>query len=320
MLRDRRLEIILVAVIVVLAAFYARASYIPTWSNRHVEIGAEKLNLDLGEPSPWFSAWSIGDGQAYAVIAADPSGVKLGQEIKEPAYRFARAGYSWLAALLTLGVDELVPYGLALVGAASLAGTLVLAIALRDRLGWKTWLLTANPAIFLGFAGDTSEPLGALLLAATLASGSMSLAVALGVTRPTYLLALLGRWKPFGLGLAAAIALGVYSLWRFGLEGAAVGGGRIGIPLFGYLESPSLAGSLLGVLALITAIIGVARRDWTWFVVGLFVLSFGPNVTSNPINAWRAAGLMPVLWAFGPGHEVLDVLRSRSAARVGSVA
>lgn len=165
MLRERRLEIILVVIIVVLGAFYARAAYIPTWAERHVEIAAEKLNLDVGEPPKWFSAWSLGDGQAYAVIAADPSGVKLGQEIKEPAYRFSRAGYSWLAAVFTLGNESWVPYGMALAGAASLIGILALAIALRGRLGWRSWLLIANPALYLGFAGDTSEPLGVLLLA-----------------------------------------------------------------------------------------------------------------------------------------------------------
>ena len=92
MLKEHRLEIVLAGAIVVMGAFYARAVYIPTWADRHVEVASEKLNLEFGDPSRWFSAWSIGDGQAYAVIAADPSGVKLGQEIKEPAYRFSRKG------------------------------------------------------------------------------------------------------------------------------------------------------------------------------------------------------------------------------------
>ncbi len=320
MIRERRLEITLVAIIVVLGAFYARAAYIPTWADRHVEVAAEKLNLDVGEPTKWFSAWSIGDGQAYAVIAADPSGVNLGQEIKEPAYRFSRAGYSWLAALVTLGNDDFVPYGLALVGAVSLIGTLALAIVLRGRLGWRAWLLTANPAIYLGFAGDTSEPLGALLLAVAFSTGSVWVAAALGVTRPTYLLALLGRWKLVAWGLGSALVLGVYSLWRFGFEGTGVDGGRIGLPPAGYFENPSLAGWVLALLAVTTVAIGVKYRDWTWVVIGVFVLSFGYEVTVNPINAWRAAGLMPVLWAFGPGHELPSMSRSPVASDVRSTA
>ena len=318
MLKEHRLEIILAATIVVLGAFYARAAYIPTWAERHVEIASDELNIELGEPSRWFSAWSIGDGKAYAAIAADPSGVKLGQEIKEPAYRFSRAGYSWLAAAVTLGKDALVPYGMALVGAASLAGTLALAIALRGRLGWRSWLLIANPALYLGFAGDTSEPLAALMLALAMSSGSIWAAIALGVTRPTYLLALAGRWKLVAGGLGSAVALGIYSLWRFGLDGAAVGGGRIGFPLAAYFESPTPAGWLLGFLAVVTIVIGVKRRDWTWVAVGVFVLSFGSDVTPNPINAWRAAGMLPVLWAFGPGYEMVRPSESVEEPAVGA--
>ena len=62
MLKEHRLEIVLAAAIVVMGAFYARAVYIPTWADRHVEVTSEKLNLEFGDPSRWFSAWSIGDG------------------------------------------------------------------------------------------------------------------------------------------------------------------------------------------------------------------------------------------------------------------
>jgi hypothetical protein len=215
--------------------------------------------------------------------------------------------------LVTFGIDELVPYGLALVGAASLAGTLVLAIALRDRLGWKTWLLTANPAIYLGFAGDTSEPLGALLLALALANGSILGVILLGVTRPTYLLGLITRWKLLIWGVGAAVALGGYSLWRFGLEGAQVDGGRIGPLLTAYFENPSVTAWVLVVSALVTVILGLRARDWAWVLGGLFVLSFGHDVTLDPVNALRAAGFLPILWGFGPGY----VLPTASSSEVG---
>ena len=219
---------------------------------------------------------------------------------------------------MTLGKDKLVPYGLALVGAASLAGTLALAITLRDRIGWRSWLLITNPALYLGFAGDTSEPLAALMLALAMSSGSLWAAIALGVTRPTYLLALAGRWRLVVGGLGAAVALGMYSFWRFGLSGTTVGGGRIGFPLAAYFENPSVAGWLLGVLAVVTIVFGVRHRDWTWVAVGVFMLSFGSDVMPNPINAWRAAGLMPVIWAFGPGYRAPGLSRAGDVSPIGS--
>lgn len=107
------------------------------------------------------------------------------------------------------------------------------------------------------------------------------------------------------VGLVATGFLGVYSLWRFGTEQFIPRGGRIGLPLIGYFDNFSVGGWLLALAAATTVVIGARRRDWTWVVVGVFVLSFGTEVTENPINAWRAAGLVPVLWAFGPGYRAV---------------
>lgn len=299
----RRTEIALVVLIVALGACFARAAYIPPFADRHVALASEKYDIDFGTPPKWFSAWSIGDGQAFAVIAADPTGGKLGEEIREPAYRFARAGFGWLAALMSLGEETWIPYGMALVGALAIVGNLLLAVKLRPRLGPKAWFLILNPAIYLGFAGDTAESLGALLLTASLAFGSVMPAIALGVTRPTYLIALWGRWRQLGAGVAAAMLLALYSLLRFGLEQFVAVPGALGPPLLAYLESPTGAGLLLAGLALATSLIGVRRRAWPWVITGVFVLCAGPNVTPDPINAWRAAGPLLVLWAFGPSHE-----------------
>ncbi len=43
-------------------------------------------------------------------------------------------------------------------------------------------------------------------------------------------------------------------------------------------------------------------RDWSWVIAGLFVLCFGPDVLGDPVNAWRVAGFLPVLWAFGTNY------------------
>ena len=286
--------------IVLLTAFYVRAEYIPPWADRNLEIAEEKWGLPVAEAGEWFSAWTLGDGQAFAVIAADPLGLEFGDELREPGYRFQRAGYSWLAWAASAGQPRLVPYALALVGALAVVGTLVLAISLRDRLGPSAWFLVLNPALYIGFAGDTAEPLAILLLGLTLASNSIWAAMALGVTRPDYLLAALGRWRPFLAGLVAAALLALYAIFRFGLEGVIPSGGRLGLPLVGYFQHPSVAGWSLALLAIGTGLIGIRHRNWTWVAVGLFVLCFSYDVLETPVNAWRAAGLMPVMWAFGP--------------------
>ncbi len=290
----------MVSVIVLLGAFYVRAEYVPPWAERNLEIAEEKWDLPVSDVSPWFSAWTLGDGQAYAVIAADPLGLRFGDDLREPGYRYQRAGYSWLVWAASGGQAGLIPYALGLVGALAVIGSLLLAISLRERLGPAAWFIVLNPALFIGFAGDTAEPLAILLLGLTLASNSVLAAIALGVTRPDYLIAALGRWKPFLAGIAAAALLAAYAVFRFGLEGLIPNGGRLGLPLAGYLEHPSLAGWVLAALAAGTGVIGIKYRNWTWVAVGLFVLCFSYDVLEFPVNAWRAAGLMPVLWAFGP--------------------
>lgn len=300
MIRKRPLEIMLVSVIVLLFAFYARYEYIPNFGDQHVAVASERYNIDFGQPGPWFSAWSLGDGQAFAVIAADPTGGLLGVEVKEPVYRFARAGYGWLAGALIFGNTHLIPFALAAVGSASVIALLLVAVKLRDRLGPKAWLIILNPAVFLGFAGDTTEPLGVLVLTLAMASSSVWAAIALGVTRPTYALALLGRWVSFAVAVAAAVGLLVYSLFRFGLD-EGLSGGRFDLPLVAYFEHSTIAGWLLALAALVTTLIGVKSRNLAWVVSGVAVLMLGTDVTENPVNLWRAAGMLPVLWAFGPG-------------------
>lgn len=303
MAAPRRIELILAILVVVSGALFARAAYIPPFPDRHVALASERYDTEFGAPSEWFSAWSVGDGVVYAVIAADPTGGKLGVEIKEPGYRFARAGYGWAVAIVSLGEENLIPHGLAAVGVIALTATVVLAIRLRYRLGAKAWLLVLNPAVYLGFAGDTAEPLAAFLLAVSLATGSLWASAALGVTRPTFLVGVAGRWRQLGAGAAAAFVLGLYSLWRFGLEMMIPPGGALGFPALAYLRHPTPTGWLLLIAAVVTLWIGIRHRDLSWIITGILVLSFGPQVTVNPINAWRAAGPLSVLWAFGPGYE-----------------
>ncbi|HLF41916.1 MAG TPA: hypothetical protein VJA46_00145 [Acidimicrobiia bacterium] len=301
MWRERRLETLIVAAIVLLTAFYVRAEYIPHWAERNLELAEQKWELPISHVGPWFSAWTQGDGQAYAVIASDPLGLDIGDDLKDAGYRYQRAGFSWLVWVGSGGQADLIPYAMAAVGALAVIGTLILAISLRKRLGPSTWFLVLNPALYIGFAGDTAESLAILFLGLALASSHLWAGVVLGVTRPDYLLALLGRWKTFTYGVVAAALVVGYATVRFGIESLFPDGARVfGSPLAGYIETPSLAGWVLALLAAVTLAIGVRFRNWTWAVVGLYVLCFSYTVVLDPVNAWRAAGLIPVLWAFGP--------------------
>jgi hypothetical protein len=304
MQREHRLEVVIVSVIVLMAAFYVRAEYIPTYAEQHLVEASTTWDLPVSGVGKWFSAWTLGDGQAFAVIAADPLGLEFGDQLKDPGYRYQRAGYSWLVWAGSGGQRGLIPYAMAAVGGLAVIGTLILAISLRQRLGPAAWFLVLNPALYIGFAGDTAEPLAILLLGLALASSRPWAGAALGLTPPAYLLALLGRWKTFAYGVVAAALLVGYAIVRFGFESLFPEGARLfGPPLVGYLENPTLAGLALAAAAVVTAGVGVRHRNWTWVVVGLYILCFSYTVVLDPVNAWRAAGLMPVLWAFGPRDQ-----------------
>lgn len=296
-----RVEIVLVVAIVLVTALYVRYLFIPPFPDLQVQASEQKYGFDVGDPGPWFSAWSVGDGQAYAMIAIDPTGQKLDEAIEETTYRFSRAGFGWAAAAFSLGQDHLVPYGLAVASVLSLVGLIAVTIKLRQQLGRRAWLIVLNPALFIAVGGDTSESLAILLLAIAIGWGSWAAALALGVTSPTFLVAVWGRWRLVVAGVSSAAALATCSFFAFGSESFMPHGGRLGLPLVAYFEHPSIWGASLAVVAMVTIGVGLRARDWAWVVAGLFVLCFGWDVLREPSNAWRAAGFIPVLWAFGPG-------------------
>lgn len=292
----------LAAAVVAVVAFWARAVYVPPFADRHVAASEEKYHYDVGIPGEWFSAWSLGDGQAYVLIALDPTGDKLAEEVEISAYRFTRAGYGWATWVFSLGRARLVPYALAVVGGLAVVANLAVAVRLRERLGPRAWILLINPAVYMGFAGDTSEPLGVLFLTLAMSTGSWVAAVALGVSRPTYLAALWGRWRTFLPGLAGTVLIVTYGLLALRPERLLPGGG-LALPLVAFVRNWSIWGTLLAASALATLVVGWLRRDWAWALSALFVLCFGVEVLVNPTNAWRTAGFLPVLWAFGPNYE-----------------
>ncbi len=305
-----RLEVWLVGIVLAAVALLYRYAWIPdSWQEvlHHAEVSG---GLALGRVGRWFSAWAAGDGQAFAVIAADPLGLDEGWRLAEPAYRYGRAGFGWLAWVASLGQEEWVPYGLAIVGLATTVASFLLAARLRSHLGVRAWLIAFNPAVVIALAGDTAEGLGALALAWALASGRWWASAALGVIRPTFLVALVGRWRCLLWGLGTAVTFGVLWILRFGFEPTQYGG-RLGLPSAGYIEQPSLMTVGFAFFALLTLVLGLRHRDWGWVASALLVLCFRGDVLGAAHNGLRAVGMLFVLWAFGPRYSPQ---RARTAA------
>lgn len=301
--RPSRREILLVALVVAMVTIgYRWAWTAPLWQE-HLASASELWGIPVEDAGRWFSAWTVGDGQAYALIASDPLGLDIGAQLGQPAYRYARAGFGWLAWIASFGQRELVPYGLAAVGALSIFGCLMLAIRLRPSLGPSSWLIVLNPAVFIGFAGDTAETLAVLVLALGLTGGGSWWGALLGAVRPTYILALLSRVEAFFSGLAIALVMAALWMLRFGVDLGQFGG-RIGFPLVGYVEAPSIHSIGLLVFALVSVVVGVRARNLAWIASGIFVVCFTVGVLEEAVNSWRAGGLLVTLWAFGPYHRV----------------
>jgi hypothetical protein len=310
---DPRREAWIVGIGVVVLAILARYAWLPNAWEFALQQAADTWGLPVTDVGRWFSAWALGDGQAFAVIAADPLGLEIGDRLGYPAYRYGRAGFGWLAWAASLGRAEWVPYGLAIVGSLAVVATLVLAVRLRPSLGPKAWLIILNPAVFIAFAGDTAETLGIFALALAISSGYWWASAAVGVIRESYIVALVGRWRSMVWGLASALLLAVLWALRFGFESGQYGG-NLGLPLIGYFEAPSLQAAVLAVVAATTLAVGLRFRDWGWVASGLFVLCFTHWVVESPVNGWRAAGLLFVIWAFGPGYVAPERASSKRSA------
>lgn len=295
-------EFVLVAIIAVAGCVLTLLAWVPAnWQEALHHVNSE-FGVPIDGIGPLFSRWSLGDGQAFAVIASDPLGGGIGSMLGDPAYRYSRSGFGWLAWLFTLGHPRFVPYAFVVIGAASVIGLLVLARRLRPVIGPSIWLLVVNPAVYLAFAGGTAEALGVFLLALALATGNWWWSVGLAAVRPTFLLATVRHRRLFVPGVATALVVTIFVSLRFGFLLGEYGG-RIVFPFEGYFSTSTLGSwSVLGA-SLLTAVVGVRRRNLTWVLGGILLLLLSGEVVGNFRNAWRAAGFLPVLWAFGADYR-----------------
>lgn len=271
----------------------------------------------IGPKSAFFASGLDGDGATFTIVALDPLGRDKGHLLRNPSYRYMRFGYPWLAKGITLGVDDAILLGLTVVGMAAVGVTAFLASRLSESRGPWAWLLVANPALILGALRDTAEPLGVTLLTLAILSGSVWAGLALAFVRPTFLVAVAGRWRIFLIAGAVAGVSKLFWSWHFG-ESPLKGGFALDWPMAGVIASPTLLGWAVIVSALITAAVGVIKRDWAWMLSGVLVICLGQVVVDTPTNAVRAAGFLPVLWAFGPGFKsngsLRDLFRLRESA------
>jgi hypothetical protein len=297
LLRDDRVRrglfIALLSVIAVLVVRYSVSS--PT-----DQLHYEKWDADFGSWPDIFYTGAGGDGEVFAVLASDPFGSGQTQFIFHIVYRYSRIGFSWAAWALSFGDETLVLPALVVIGLLAVGGVGFASGFLRERLGWRSWILVLNPALYIGSIGDTAEPLAILLLLFTMVGTGTFAAVALATTRPDYVVALFGRWKLVLIAGFTALIVGITAVAIFDAPLLDSPPGVFSPPFVAYFVEPSIAGFLVLGAGLATGVVGVMRRNFAWVGSGLLVLVLGTGVTRDPINAVRVAGLLPVLWAFGP--------------------
>lgn len=295
---------LIAAMALVLMAVMVRAVVATPADHRHFEVVEGLTNLDFGSWPYFFYTSGGGDGEIFAVLAADPLGFDASQSIPHVIYRYSRVGSSLLAWIISLGRDALVLPALAFVGLVSIAGVGFLAGYHRERLGAKAWLLILNPALLNGFIGDTAEPLAIFLLTLILVGSGNALApIGLAITRPTYAASLVERTRPLVIAIGAAVAVRLFAWWRFSGSIFDSPDSVFAPPLMAYLSEPGIVSIFVGLAAVGTLAMGITNKNWTWLASGAFVTCIGPAVLAHPVNLVRAAGMIPVVWALVPLHR-----------------
>lgn len=263
---------------------------------------------------PVLLPWTIGDGQAFVVLAADPLARGPLGELGIPGYRYGRVLPSLIGRLLVGGNPSLVPLALLVVNSACVVTIGYLAWRLTALWGVRSLLLAANPAIFIGYWGDTAEPLGILLVIGSLGLvgrfGSTASSVLLGITRPSYATALVRR-DSWWLALAAVgTALAFRILVVEALLNLETGdlSTNFTLPGLGYIDGWSRADQLsqfvmvavasAAVLTILRGLpLGMNRRfSWAFISTGLLVLLLDGGVVAGYENLLRAAGVLPLVW------------------------
>lgn len=297
------------------------------WVERH-DVNADDLatfeavsGIDLPDwydDSPFFLNWTRGDGATFVGLASDLNTDDAALRIGDPAYRYSRVGYAWMGRVAALGRPALIPVGLFVVNVIALIVLAITCSRLYDVVGFRAYLLVANPAVYVAFLSDTAELVAvtALTLALYLPRrGAFGAAAILAITRPSLIPTLAARGRNVVMLLivaTASISVVALKAW-FTFETFSAPANVLAPPLVGYaatIGNATPADSILlvalAIAALGTVIVGLTKaKGWVrvgWVVSGLLVLMLGQAVLQD-MNDWaRAAAALPVLWAFGPTH------------------
>lgn len=207
------------------------------------------VTIDAADVSRLHLLWTLGDGQAFVTIAADPLAEGPVRGLDLPAYRMARVGWSLLIRGLALGDIDQLPVAVTLASLGSFAALAMYAVRLVPLWGPRALLVPLTPGVLVGFVQGTAEILGALLLVVAMTAqhtASASVAgVLLGITRPSYATALPGahRWLPALIGAVASAAILQAVLTNgLGLRTFGMGSGHFDVPFGGYLTAISNSG------------------------------------------------------------------------------
>jgi hypothetical protein len=263
----------------------------------------EIWDADFGTWPSVFYTGAGGDGEVFAVLAADPFGSGQFPSLLHVTYRYSRVGFSLVAWMFSFGNETFVLPALALVGLLAVGGVGFASGFLRERLGWRSWILMLNPALYIGSIGDTAEPLGILLLVLAMVGSGLLASAALGMTRPTYAVAIFNRLDLALAAVLTAIAVRLAAVVIFQAPFFDSPSSYFSLPAVAYFLEPSFAGFAVLIAGLATMRVGLAKRNLAWVSSGLLVIVLGTAVTEDPINAVRAAGMLPVLWVFGPAWK-----------------
>lgn len=287
---------------------------------RDVDVFADRpygVQVDR-EAHPFFLMWTRSDGQAFFSIAGDLDGDEQAAGLGNLSYRMSRIGMSVLARLLTFGNDDWLLYTLPIVSLLAFLALVLVAMRLVDRLGPRALLLPLTPAAIIGTIYDSAEPLGTVLLVASLTAttlvGASLAAVALGVSRPSYAIGVpasrLGL-QPAILAVGAGASLQLLIVLGFGIPFSG-GAGNLALPITGLIEewprmAPSgqiVAAVVLGsALALVTfAASGryVFSYRATCALTAVFSLCLGAAVYQETFSPFRATAPAFVLIILAP--------------------
>lgn len=315
----------LFATAIVLTGIFIRWSVTNTAGLSEVDLNRYEAAFGVDLPDwygdhPFFLYWSLGDGQAFVTLAADPVGENSSQLLGSPAYRFSRIGFSLVGRVAVGWRLDLIPIGLFAANTASLFVIGLFAGTRASRSDPTAVLLAANPAVYIGYVGDSAEPFAiALLLCALTAlsrARSAGSAFALATVRPSYLTTIFASRFPlssFAAAMVAAASVSIVGTVTFGPPTAAAGA-QFTAPLLGFFRAWGSAEylgrlSLLAILLAVAVSLGVAlkRSDLapgtriSLALTALVLLNLNLVVLTHSVNSLRAAGSLPVLLAIALG-------------------